>query len=192
MESLLLRHVVHGRAVAAFPSNVVERTAATLVACVTPGTKIVYPKGRDADGNLIPFEQWGADLRSWVGPAGLELTAFGRRHSIRHFFREDGSFRGWYVNLQAPLRETRLGFDTTDWQLDLWIPADSDDAHWKDEDDLAKAVELGIMSAEEGRLARDEAERVIEEWPFPTGWEDWRPDPGWGPPTLPAGWDKVD
>lgn len=186
-----MRHVAHGRAVAAFPSVVVERTAATLVACVTPGTRIVYPKGRDANGKLIPFEQWGAELRSWVGPLGLELTAFGRRHSIRHFRREDGSFRGWYVNLQAPLTEARLGFDTTDWQLDLWIPVDSDEAQWKDEDDLAKAVELGIMTEEEGRLAREEAHRVLEEWPFPTGWEDWRPDPGWPLPSLPEGWDVV-
>ena len=34
--------------------------------------------------------------------------------------------------------------------------------------------------------------RIVEEWPFPTGWEDWRPDPGWEPPTLPAGWDTVE
>ena len=29
------------------------------------------------------------------------------------------------------------------------------------------------------------------EWPFPTGWEDWRPDPAWPVPQLPAGWDVV-
>jgi len=191
METLLLRHVVHGRAVAAFPSVVVERTDTTLVACVTPGTEIMYPKGRDGDGILVPFEQWGVERRSWFGPAGLELTPFGRRHSIRHFRREDGSFRGWYVNLQAPITETPLGFDTTDWQLDLWIPADSDHAQWKDEDDLARAVELGVMSAEESRLARDEAERVIGEWPFPTGWENWQPDPAWPVPTLSEDWDVV-
>ena len=34
--------------------------------------------------------------------------------------------------------------------------------------------------------------RLVDEWPFPTGWEDWRPDPGWEPPTLPAGWDTVE
>ena len=47
------------------------------------------------------------------------------------------------------------------------------------------------MSAEEGRLAREEAERVTEEWPFPTGWEDWQPDPAWPMPTLPEDWDVV-
>ena len=64
-------------------------------------------------------------------------------------------------------------------------------AELKDEDDLARAIELGIMTAEEGRLAREEAERVIEEWPFPTGWEDWRPDPDWPLPALPEDWHVV-
>jgi hypothetical protein len=191
MESLLVRHVAHGRSVAAFPSLVVERTATTLAACILPGTPIMYPQGRDAGGALIPFEEWGVERRSWVGPPGFELTAFGRHHSIRHMRREDGSFRGWYVNLQAPLTETRLGFDTTDWQLDLWIPAESTEAQWKDEIDLARALELGIMTADEGRFAREEAERVIEEWPFPTGWEDWQPDPSWTTPALPKDWHVV-
>jgi hypothetical protein len=190
MDSLLLRHVVHGRVVAAFPSTVVERTATTIVACITHGTTIMFPQGRDAEGDLVPFEQWGVERRSWFGPAGLELTALGRRHSIRHFRREDGSFRGWYVNLQAPLAESPLGYDTTDWQLDLWIP-EGGEAEWKDEEDLARALELGLMTPDEGRLAREEAERVLEEWPFPTGWEDWQPNPAWPLPTLPEGWDVV-
>jgi hypothetical protein len=191
MESLLLRHVAHGRAVAAFPSTVVERTNTTLAACIAPATPIMYPRGRDAGGTLIPFEEWEVERRAWVGPPGFELTTFGRRHSIRHMRHKDGSFRGWYVNLQAPLTETRLGYDTTDWQLDLWIPADSSVAQWKDEADLARALELGIMTADEGRFAREEAERVIDEWPFPTGWEDWQPDPEWPLPPLTEDWDVV-
>jgi predicted RNA-binding protein associated with RNAse of E/G family len=94
------------------------------------------------------------------------------------------------VNLQAPLAESPLGYDTTDWQLDLWIP-EGGEAEWKDEEDLARALELGLMTPDEGRLAREEAERVLEEWPFPTGWEDWQPNPAWPLPTLPEGWDVV-
>jgi hypothetical protein len=190
MESLLLRHVVHGRVVAAFPSTVVELTAAAFVGWIEPGTEIVYPRGRDADGTLLPFDRWGVEQRSWVGQPGLEVTPFGRCYSIRHFRREDGSFRGWYVNLQAPLTESPLGLDTTDWQLDLWIEPGSN-VQWKDEADLAQAVELGLMSAEEGRQAREEAHRVIEEWPFPTGFEDWRPSAEVTPLTLPKDWHVV-
>jgi hypothetical protein len=39
--------------------------------------------------------------------------------------------------------------------------------------------------------ARAEGERVLAAWPFPTGWEDFRPDPRWELPQLPAGWDVV-
>ena len=27
---------------------------------------------------------------------------------------------------------------------------------------------------------------------LPTGWEDWRPEPGWPVLELPGGWDRVD
>ena len=108
------------------------------------------------DGRLLPFDEWTVDLRSWVGPGRLELTPFGQRHSIRLIRADDGSFLGWYVNLQAPLAESRLGFDTTDWQLDLWIEP-AGDIHWKDEDDLEQAVELEILTSIEAEQAREEA-----------------------------------
>ncbi len=59
-----------------------------------------------------------------------------------------------------------FGFDTTDWQLDLWIEP-AGDIHWKDEDDLERAVELEILTSIEAEQAREEAHRVLEEWPFP-------------------------
>jgi hypothetical protein len=174
----------------AMPLIVVERTQRQLVTWIGPGTPIAYPDGRAADGSLRPFERWGVDLRSWIGPGRLELAPFARHYSIRLMRGENGSLRGWYVNLQAMLAESPLGFDTTDWQLDLWIP-EGGAAEWKDEDDLERALALGIMSEEEGRLAREEGDRVLDEWPFPTGWEEWRPDPTWPTPALPDGWDVV-
>jgi hypothetical protein len=189
MSEMLLRHVAKGRVVMAMPSHVVEQSPERLVTWIEPGTPIAYPLGRE-NGRLRPFDEWEVELRSWKGPGRLELTPFGRRHSTRIFLGDDGSFRGWYVNLQAPLVESRFGFDTSDWQLDLWIDAESR-VQWKDEDDLEQAVELGIMTAEEGRLAHEEAHRVLEEWPFPTGWEHWQPDPSRPRLALPEGWDVV-
>ncbi len=112
------------------------------------------------------------------------------RHSIDHFWREDGDFRGWYVNLQEPLRETAVGLDTCDLALDLWVEADGA-WHWKDEDDFAEMQTLGIVDEQRAAAIRAEGERVISAWPFPTGWEDWRPDPAWPVPELPADWDVV-
>jgi Protein of unknown function (DUF402) len=190
MEALLLRHITRGRVVTALPSVVVERTDTSVATWIAPGTPIAYPLGR-ANGRLRPFADWEVELREWVGPGRLELTPLGRRHSIRLIRDEGGSFLGWYVNLQAPLAQSRFGYDTTDWQLDLWIEPDGG-VHWKDEDDLARAVELGILSREDAQSAREEAEQVIAEWPFPTGYEDWRPDPAWPVPTLPSRWEVVD
>jgi Protein of unknown function (DUF402) len=189
MSQMLVRHVAKGRVVMAMPSLLVDRDAERIVTWIEPGTPIAYPLGR-ANGRLRPFEEWDVELRTWKGPGRLEVTPFGRRHSIRLLRGGDGAFRGWYVNLQAPLAVSRFGVDTTDWQLDLWIE-ESGDVHWKDEDDLARAVKLEIMTTEEARLAREEAHRVLDEWPFPTGWEDWQPDGQWALQTLPEGWDVV-
>jgi predicted RNA-binding protein associated with RNAse of E/G family len=77
-----------------------------------------------------------------------------------------------------------------DWQLDLLIEPDGT-VHWKDEDHLEQALELGILDSAEVRHAREEAERVLEEWPFPTGWEGWAADPAWPLPELPDKWNVV-
>jgi uncharacterized protein len=70
-----------------------------------------------------------------------------------------------------------------DHQLDIWIYPDGR-WEWKDEDDLAKSIEFGIFTAEEAAAVRAAGERVVAEWPFPTGWENWRPDPAWPLPAL--------
>jgi hypothetical protein len=47
---------------------------------------------------------------------------------------------------------------------------------------------LGFFSTEQAAAFRAEGERVIAEWPFPTGWEDWRADPSWPVPSVPGRW----
>lgn len=58
-------------------------------------------------------------------------------------------------------------------------------------DELDAALVAGLLTQQEARAAREEGERVLAEWPFPTGWEDFHPDPDWEPPRLPVGWDMV-
>ena len=62
---------------------------------------------------------------------------------------------------------------------------------WKDEDELAEAVTLGIWTQAEADEIRAEGERVVAEAPWPTGWEGWRPPPDWGPLGLPRDWHVV-
>lgn len=136
---------------------------------------------------------WSVADRSWHGTHRLCLTALDVAHSLDLFWAEDTwDFVGWYVNLQAPLRRTRLGFDTRDHALDLVIAPDGS-WRWKDEDHLEAAVRLGLFTREEGREIRREGERVAALLPtlLPTGWERWRPDAAWTPLPLPAGWDDL-
>ena len=134
----------------------------------------------------IPGEAWELEPISSKRDA-ICLGRAGRSHSIYLFFSPDGAFEHWYVNFEQPLRRTLVGYDTFDHKLDLIVMLDGT-YRWKDEDELEQAAALGIVDA---AAVRAEGQRVLEEWPFPTGWEEWRPDPTWPAPQLPEGWDRV-
>jgi hypothetical protein len=190
-EPILVRSVHHGRVVQAVPARVVADLPDLVVTWIAPGTPVVYPNGQDGEGRLLPLDRWRIEHRAWFGSGSVDLTPPGRAYAIRLLRDDGGTFRGWYVNLQAPLRRRLDGFDTRDLQLDLLVEPGGA-VTWKDEDHLEQAVELGLLDEGDARRARDEAERVLAEWPFPTGWEDWRAEPGWELPQLPAGWDVIE
>ena len=117
----------------------------------------------------------------------LALLQPSLRHSIWLFWTPAGGFDHWYVNFERPLGWSAAGFDIVDEKLDLIVAADGT-LRWKDEDELAHAAELGLVDA---GAVRSEAARVVEKWPFPTGWEDFRPDPTWTTPRLPDSWNTM-
>ena len=110
----------------------------------------------------------------------LQLWPVGAAHAIWLF----GD--AWYVNLQEPFRRTADGFDTADQLLDLVRTRDGA-WRWKDEHELAHAVDEGFIPEDEAAAIRAEARRVIAADPFPTGWEAWEADPSWPLPGLPPG-----
>jgi hypothetical protein len=120
----------------------------------------------------------------------LRVTHRDDPFSVFLFTNHDGSFRGWYVNLERPQQRTELGFDYEDELLDVWV-ALGHQPELLDEDELEEAVQRGFVSGEHAATIRATAERVLAEPPWPTGWEDWRPEPGWQLPVLPLGWDKL-
>jgi hypothetical protein len=191
-EPAVLRYVRYGKVRRASP-HIVVRDDADLVALYIP----VGPLGRNAvwDGSPIRGQadrDWALRDHVWDTYDVLRLIRFGQSHSLELFRdAESGALAGWYVNLQEPLRRSPVGFDTDDLVLDIWIDPDGT-WKWKDEDELEAAVRLGRFTPAEAAAVREEGERVIEMRPWPTGWEDWRPDPRWEPPRLPAGWDVVD
>jgi predicted RNA-binding protein associated with RNAse of E/G family len=100
------------------------------------------------------------------------------------------------VNLQTPLERTRFGFRSTDQFLDIVVAPDLS-WRWKDEDELAEAVDVGRVTPAEASAIRSEGERVVADiearsWPFDGSMKDWRPDPAWGIPAITGIWNSED
>jgi uncharacterized protein len=173
-----------GRVWRAQACRVVEESAAVIALWIPEGAPGKLPIGTDGRRLRIPGDHW--ELEDSVSNEDILCVARrGRAHSI-YLFPSRSDFH-WYVNFEEPLRRTAIGVDTFDQKLDLLVFPDGS-YRWKDEDELEAAAALGLLDADE---VRAEAARVLEEWPFPTGWEDWRPDPSWPIPQLPEGWDVV-
>jgi hypothetical protein len=123
----------------------------------------------------------------WERSHVLRFMRAGDAHTIELFWDLEWRFLGWYVNLQAPLVIRAEKFDTTDWALDVWVEP-TGEWRWKDEDDFARAQELGVLDAASAAAVRAEGARVVAERPWPTGWEGWRPPAAWKPLLLPHDW----
>ncbi|HEX4679318.1 MAG TPA: DUF402 domain-containing protein [Gaiellaceae bacterium] len=140
------------------------------------------------------LDSWVTDAPAfdhvWNRSHVLRFMRAGDAHTVELFWDEDWTFRGWYVNLQAPLRVHGSFFDTTDFALDVTVDPNGTWA-WKDEDDFARAIELGVLDDAAAAEVRTEGERVIAERPWPTGWENWRPPAEWQPLPLPEDWHVV-
>jgi Protein of unknown function (DUF402) len=120
----------------------------------------------------------------------LRVTRRGDPYSLFLFSHHDGSFRGWYVNLERPQVRTPLGFDYEDELLDVWIEVGAE-PELLDEDELEEAVARGFVTDERAAAITETAAFVLANPSWPTGWEEWRPEPGWQLPELPPGWDVL-
>lgn len=193
-DTVVLRYFNRGRPTGALPTRAVSIESDRVVLWLAGGTAVKWPGVGGRHVRDLSLEEryavpWEAIDGPWRGDGVLILGRPGRAHSIWLFW-ENWDFTGWYVNLEQPWQPSRLGFDSEDHTLDLWVERDGT-WRWKDEHELDVAVGLGFFSHEQAVAFRAEGERVVAEWPFPTGWEDWRPDPSWRVPVLPREWDAV-
>lgn len=201
-DQILFRSVKGGRVHGALPVRVVQDDAALSVVYLAERTPVKWPALPDGgDPRSIPAEDafragWRTVDRNWTGRGILMVTEPGTAHSVWLFWEgPERAFWGWYVNLQAPLRRTPLGYDSEDHTLDIWVERPRS-WQWKDEHELEAAIKVGYYTPAEGAAIRAEGARVverIERWdsPFCDGWERWEPDPNWPIPELPADWDRV-
>jgi hypothetical protein len=149
------------------------------------------PQGAPA---LYPVDVEGAEVRlpnpepvlaeRLTTRDALAILRPGSRHSIWLFWDPQDAFEHWYVNLERTLGWNGVCFDMVDEKLDL-IVTPNGTVRWKDEDELEHAASLGLVDA---AGVRAEAERVLEASPFPTGWEEFRPEPDWPLPRFPQDW----
>lgn len=190
-------------------SGVIMTVLAQIVVRDEPGAIVTYmPEGslrkrRSGDRSGGPR---GRQLVRWDG--GYEDVTWSRTHVLM-VHRPGDAFSVWtawsaaewrhvwsYVNLEEPWRRIPIGFDSRDLWLDLWSEPGSQEWHWKDEDELAWAVEAGRCTLERARAIRRAGESALEaldrrEPPFDEAWADWRPDPRWPVPTVPPEWKDV-
>ncbi len=196
-DTVLLREVHDGRIWVARPATLVRDDADLVAAYFAPGMRWKRPVDvRTGAGMRMPSTAWTLQDAVWERSRWLQLLEPGVAHAIHLWWLPpDWRFAGWYVNLQEPMRRTPLGFEYMDHMLDIVIDPDLS-WRWKDEDELAEAVSVGLVTQAWADEVRREGERAIErverrQAPFSDGWEEWQPDPAWPVPTLPDGWDRL-
>jgi hypothetical protein len=193
-QSIVLRQLSYSKIWQVRPVIVVRDTPEIRVLFVHPATI-----GKDAAERVTPAQRihqsWVFTDREWGFGGILRLTIPGAGYSVLLLRNADGSLFKWYINLEDPMRRTKLGYDYEDNILDIFVEADLSSWSWKDEDELDEVVGLGIFAKEKAAALYEEGERAVA-WlrsgksPF-NAWINWKPDTSWQVPVLPEGWDVL-
>lgn len=211
-EHITLRFVGHDDGLAmGYPQVVVADTDDELILFQPAGTIVENRRYTDRNNRADAFGGAYRPLPPTFVPAldTLRIIPAGAGHAIELLYALDGqpnppylgwaepdaALRGAKINLQTLLRRTAIGVDTTDNRLDLTMRADLQ-WNWKDAEQVRDCVKVGLTYAEEAVAFYAEAERVIAQIEAGCGhfaggfarWTDWRPDPAWSAPALPADW----
>lgn len=181
---------------AVHPARVAESSWDALLCWVLPGTPIRVsssPDGRKPREMSLVERFSGPRVPAWStwrNHPTLRLVYAHRWASVWWFFEPDGTFRNWYVNLELPLGHDGGGINRVDGVLDVEVTPDLQ-WQWKDEDELDAAMSAGRFDSTQLRQLRAEGDRMIAlaesgKFPFDGTYCDWRPDPDWTVPALPA------
>lgn len=182
-----LRWVRNDPADLVVPVRIVEHSEQRTIVFLAAGSPLKARANRD--GDLVrrdqPFlerERHVAYLAddTWTSNHTLMIHEPHRLGSVWLFWREtDWSFQNYYVNLQAPLEASSVGFDTADYLLDIVVQPDFRWS-WKDEDEFEEALDHEVIPPVLLHAVKAEGRRFVREiegrqWPFGKGLENWRP-----------------
>ncbi|RPK92154.1 MULTISPECIES: DUF402 domain-containing protein [Streptomyces] len=185
-EVIVRREILDGRPWLVYPTRVAGDDEQVLAVHLAQGTPLTFGRG-DFRWGLHP---WIEFEHVWQSSGVLQLQRPGDGYSVWGRWADDGTLSEWYVNFQAPLVRTKLGFDTLDHELDLVIPGDGSAYRWKDVEHFEERVRTGGFDAEEADAVRAAAASVVDLvergacwW---EQWRDWRAPADWGPPDAVA------
>ena len=174
------------------PMTTVEDSRSRVALFLAAGTPTLmsHPKDPTQPKPWGP-DQWELVPSTWNRWNTLFLHARAEWRATWVMWSPEWEFLGWYVNLQEPLWRTHWGFDIRDLQLDILVSPDRK-WRWKDEDDFARSIECGLISAANAEATRASAASAIVAieggtWPFDATVQDWRPPSQWRMPQLPDG-----
>jgi predicted RNA-binding protein associated with RNAse of E/G family len=197
----VIRGVLRGRPYYEQAVRVLASEASSVLAARWPGTgtrevsfyaqslRTGDPALREAVHDALSRGDWELVDSTWRWTGVLERVVAGRWFSVSRMFDLDGALRCWYVNFQRPPTWRADGWDTGDLALDLVVEPDGK-LRWKDEDEFAHYLRLGLITEAEGaavQAAREEAVALIDaraDLFADSAPERWRPDPAWPTPTL--------
>ncbi len=189
-EAIVRRQIVHGRPWLGWMVNVVIDDGDQLVTYSPEGSPFHFPDGDwpTPDGR----HPWHS-FAGWQGHGALMVQRATDPYAVWHFWDgPDRSFRGWYINFEAPFERTAIGFDTQDLELDIWV---SPEGEWQFKD-----IDLLWRRHDEGRFTLIEVRRILElgddvaamlqsgDWWWDRDWTEFSPDPSWTIPDMPWGW----
>ena len=197
---MVVRDVYCGRVRSAVAMLVVEDQADQVVLFQPRAAPFALPADRAGrlTKDVLEFDHL-VRIR-WNAAEQLLIARRDAEHAVIVRFADTTSreIAEWYVNLQAPFVRTRLGFDTTDYALDVVISPDRREWRWKDQDELQRLVTAGQFTPGQADEFYMEGRRVIYaarlgQPPFNDHWDGWLPDPEWRiEADLPDGWSSAE
>lgn len=201
-ETVWWRGIFRGRVWHAQSMIVVRDTPDEVALALLPGAEAVTPEGY-ADGKqqhkrrwYFKEKPWKVEPYTWHTNRLLCLVEPGKYYATMLFWDDaSDNFLCYYINFQLPFTRRTHGIDSLDLDLDLIIHPDFR-LVWKDLDDYDAAIAHGVILnewTEAVEVAKPEILRKAEkrEYPLDGTWLDWKPDPRWSLPKLPADWEEV-
>jgi hypothetical protein len=173
-----------------YPVHVVEDTDAALVSYIGPGAEFGFVDG--VWPTPTGEHPWRERTR-WEGHGCLMVQQPGEMFAVWHYWHgADRRFLCWYINFQAPVHRTALGYDTQDFELDLVV---FPDGTW-----MLKDLDVLPQRVSEGQLTQGLVDQVVQlgdeigreldagQVRWDQRWADWTPPMLWRDANLPEGW----